>query len=471
MQKSMQKQSGPDMADRAPAAENKMGVMPVNQLLLSMSLPMMISMLVQALYNIVDSIFVARINEAALTAVSLAFPIQSLLIAFGVGTGVGVNALLSRSLGQKDYKTANKAAVNGLFLCVATYLVFLVVGLFIARPFFRSQTQDEQIVEYGVTYLSIVCIFSIGMLVQMMLEKLLQSTGKTIYTMITQATGAIINVIFDPILIFGLFGFPKLGVAGAAAATIFGQCVAGGLALFFNLKFNKEISLSLKGFKPDLSVIKKIYAVGVPSIVMQAIGSVMTYGMNRILIGFTSTATAVFGVYYKVQSFVFMPVFGLNNGMVPIIAYNYGAGNRERVTRTVRLAVVYALAIMAAGVAIFQLAPQFLLGLFAASDHMLEIGVPALRIISLSFLFAAFGIVSSSLFQALGNGVYSMFVSLTRQLIVLLPAAWVLAQFGDVRLVWFAFPIAEVVSFTLSIIFTVRITKKVINHIGESAQE
>jgi len=457
------------MTQEKTRKENKMGTMPVNRLLVSMSLPMMISMLVQALYNIVDSVFVSYINENALTAVSLAFPIQSLLIAFGVGTGVGVNALLSRSLGEKDYETANRAAVNGLFLAAVTYAVFLVVGLFIARPFYLSQTRDEQIVEYGVQYLSIVCIFSIGMLLQMMLEKLLQSTGKTMFTMITQSVGALINIVFDPILIFGLFGFPKMGVAGAAAATIFGQCVGGGLALFFNLKYNHEISLRFKGFKPDLRVIGRIYAVGLPSIVMQAIGSVMTYGMNRILIGFTSTATAVFGIYFKVQSFVFMPVFGLNNGMVPIIAYNYGAGRRDRVIRTVELSVVYALAIMAAGLAVFQLAPQFLLGLFNASEHMLAIGIPALRIISLGFLFAAFGVVSSSFFQALGNGVYSMFVSLTRQLIVLLPAAWILSLTGRVEMVWWAFPIAEVVSFTLSVIFTLSINRKVVRHIGEES--
>lgn len=451
--------------------ENKMGVMPVNKLLLSMSLPMMISMLVQALYNIVDSVFVSYINENALTAVSLAFPVQSLLIAFSVGTGVGVNALLSRTLGEKDFETADKVAVNGLFLAAATYVVFLVVGLFIARPFFASQTKDVEILEYGVQYLSIVCIFSIGMLLQMMLEKLLQSTGKTMYTMITQSVGAIINVILDPILIFGLFGLPKMGVAGAAMATIFGQCVGGGLALFFNLKYNKEIHLSLRGFRPDLRIIGRIYAVGVPSIVMQAIGSVMTYGMNRILIGFTSTATAVFGVYFKVQNFVFMPVFGLNNGMVPIIAYNFGAGNKERVIKTVRLAVCYALVIMAAGLVVFQLAPQFLLGLFNASDNMLSIGIPALRTISLGFLFAAFGIVSSSFFQALGNGVYSMIVSLTRQLIVLLPTAWLLSLTGKVEAVWWAFPIAEVVSVTMSVIFTIQISRKVVNHIGETAKE
>ena len=447
--------------------ENKMGVMPENRLLLSMSLPMMISMLVQALYNIVDSIFVSYINEDALTAVSLAFPIQSLLIAFSVGTGVGVNALLSRSLGEKDQQTVNKTAANGIFLAVVTYVVFLAVGLFIAKPFYLSQTEDGQIVAYGVQYLSIVCIFSIGMLMQMMLEKLLQSTGKTMFTMVTQSVGAVINIIFDPILIFGLAGFPKMGVAGAAAATIFGQCVASLLAVFFNLKYNKEIHVSFRHFKPELSIIARIYAVGVPSIVMQAIGSLMTYGMNRILIGFTSTATAVFGVYFKVQSFVFMPVFGLNNGMVPIIAYNYGAGKKDRVIKTVRLAVIYALVIMAAGFAVFQLAPHVLLGMFNASENMLAIGIPALRTISLGFLFAAFGVVSSSFFQALGNGVYSMLVSLTRQLVVLLPVAWLLALTGQLDLVWWSFPIAEIFSFALSVIFTVRISRRVVAHIGE----
>ena len=391
--------------------ENKMGVMPVNRLLMSMSLPMMISMLVQALYNIVDSIFVSRINENALTAVSLAFPIQALLIALSTGTGVGVNAVLSKALGEKNNEKASKAAVNGLFLAVVTYLIALAIGIFFVGTFYRSQTDDAEIVTYGIQYLSIVCIFSIGMLMQMMLEKLLQSTGKTFYSMITQSVGAIINIVMDPILIFGLFGMPKFGVAGAAVATIFGQCVGSGLALFFNLKYNKEISLSLKGFKPDFPIIGKIYSVGIPSIIMQAIGSVMTYGMNRILISFSSTAAAVFGVYFKIQSFVFMPVFGLNNGMVPIIAYNYGAGKRERVVKTLKLAVTYAMGIMLFGLLLFHSVPDLFLKMFAASDHMMEIGVPALRIISLHFPLAAIGIVFSSFYQALGNGIYSMWVS------------------------------------------------------------
>ena len=451
--------------------ENKMGVMPVNRLLMSMSLPMMVSMLVQALYNIVDSIFVSRINENALTAVSLAFPIQALLIAFGTGTGVGVNAVLSKALGEKNNEKASKAAVNGLFLALMTYLIALVIGIFFVRPFYHSQTDDTEIVTYGIQYLSIVCIFSIGMLMQMMMEKLLQSTGKTIYSMITQSVGAIINIVMDPILIFGLFGMPKLGVAGAAVATIFGQCVGSGLALFFNLKYNKEISLSLKGFKPDIPVIGKIYSVGIPSIIMQAIGSVMTYGMNRILISFSSTAAAVFGVYFKIQSFIFMPVFGLNNGMVPIIAYNYGAGKRERVVKTLKLAVTYAMGIMLFGLLLFHSVPDLFLKMFAASDHMMEIGVPALRIISLHFPLAAIGIVFSSFYQALGNGIYSMWVSLIRQLIVLLPAAWLLAKLGNVIYVWWAFPIAEVFALCVSICMMMIIFKRVVNHIGENHSE
>lgn len=451
--------------------ENKMGVMPVNRLLMSMSLPMMISMLVQALYNIVDSIFVSRINENALTAVSLAFPIQALLIALSTGTGVGVNAVLSKALGEKNNEKASKAAVNGLFLAVVTYLIALAIGIFFIGTFYRSQTDDAEIVTYGIQYLSIVCIFSIGMLMQMMLEKLLQSTGKTIYSMITQSVGAIINIVMDPILIFGLFGMPKLGVAGAAVATIFGQCVGSGLALFFNLKYNKEISLSLKGFKPDIPVIGKIYSVGIPSIIMQTIGSVMTYGMNRILISFSSTAAAVFGVYFKIQSFVFMPVFGLNNGMVPIIAYNYGAGKRERVVKTLKLAVTYAMGIMLFGLLLFHSVPDLFLKMFAASDHMMEIGVPALRIISLHFPLAAIGIVFSSFYQALGNGIYSMWVSLIRQLIVLLPAAWLLAKLGNVIYVWWAFPIAEVFALCVSICMMFMIFKRVVNHIGENRFE
>lgn len=448
---------------------NKMGTMPMNKLLLSMALPMMISMLVQALYNIVDSVFVSMINENALTAVSLAFPIQSLMIALSTGTGVGINAVLSRSLGEKNQENVNKAAENGVFLAIVSYVLFLIIGLLIAKPFYLSQTKNEEIVSYGVTYLTIVCICSIGMFTQMTFEKLLQSTGRTMYTMVTQSIGAVINIIFDPILIFGLFGFPELGVAGAAAATVFGQAMAGTLAILFNVKVNKDIQLDFRKFRPDKMMIGKIYAVGVPSIIMQAIGSVMTYGMNLILIQFTSTATAVFGVYFKVQSFIFMPVFGLNNGMVPIVAYNYGAGSKKRVKHVTRLSITYAVSIMLIGLLVFQIFPDKLLAMFNASENMLAIGVPALRIISISFMFAGFCIVMGSVFQALGNGVYSLVVSVARQLIVLLPAAYLLSLSGNVNNVWWAFPIAELMSLSMTLFFYGRINRKIISKIGEPA--
>ncbi len=447
--------------------ENKMGVWPVNKLLVTMSLPMMISMLVQALYNIVDSIFVARIEEEALTAVSLAFPIQTLMIAVGVGTAVGINALLSRFLGEKEFEKANTVAKNGIFLAVISYVLFLAIGMFGVRVFYTSQTSDTVIINYGVEYLTIVCVASFGVFMQATFEKLLQSTGKTFYTMITQGTGAIINIILDPILIFGYFGMPKMGVAGAAAATVIGQCVAAVLAVIMNVKVNKEIHIGMRGFKPNGRVVKQIYMIGVPSIIMQAIGSVMTYGMNRILITFTDTATAVFGVYFKLQSFVFMPVFGLNNGMVPIIAYNYGARNKERVVKTFQLSVCYAVAIMAAGVVIMQCIPDKLLLLFDASEHMLEIGVPALRIISTCFVVAAFCIVTGSVFQALGYAWYSMVNSICRQLVVLLPAAYLLALTGKLQNVWWSFPIAEVMSASVTVFFLVRIWRRVISRIGE----
>lgn len=449
--------------------ENKMGVMPVNKLLISMSLPMMVSMLVQALYNIVDSIFVSRINENALTAVSLAFPIQSLMIALGAGTGVGINALLSRSLGEKEFDKANKVAVNGIFLAAVNYLIFLIVGLTAVNPFYLSQTQDMQILEYGKEYLSVVCCFSFGLYGQFVFERLLQSTGKTFYTMITQGTGAIINIILDPILIFGYFGFPRMGVTGAAVATVIGQIIAAVIAFLLNIKKNTEINFRVKGFRPELSIIGQIYIVGIPSIIMQAIGSVMTYGMNRILMVFTSTAAAVFGVYFKLQSFIFMPVFGLNNGMVPIIAYNYGAGKRSRLLKTIKLSIIYAVIIMAVGFLIFQIFPAQLFMLFEASETMLEIGIPALKTISISFLLAGFCVVCSSVFQALGNGVYSMLVSMARQLVVLLPAAYLLSKLGNVSYVWWAFPIAEVVALTMSAIFMIRINKKIIRHIDEKS--
>ncbi|MBP3603530.1 MAG: MATE family efflux transporter [Lachnospiraceae bacterium] len=449
--------------------ENKMGVMPVNKLLITMSLPMMVSMLVQALYNIVDSIFVAQIDENALTAVSLAFPLQTLMIAIGGGTGVGVNALLSKALGEREFEKANKAAINGVFLAVVSYIIFLAIGLFAVTPFYLSQTQDVQIINYGTEYMTIVCCCSFGMYTQFIFERLLQSTGKTFYTMITQGTGAIINIILDPIFIFGYLGVPAMGVAGAAVATVIGQVVAGIMAVIINQKKNTEVHLRVKGFKPDARIIKSIYVVGLPSIIMQSIGSVMTYGMNQILMAFTSTAAAVFGVYFKLQSFIFMPIFGLNNGMVPIIAYNYGAGKRDRLLKTMKQSILYAVGIMIVGFFAFQVFPTQLFSLFEASETMLAIGVPALRIISLHFLLAGFCIIIGSVFQALGNGVYSMFVSMTRQLVVLLPAAWFLSKFGDVNLVWFAFPIAEIASLVMTVIFFMRINKSIISKIGQES--
>lgn len=441
--------------------ENKMGVMPVNKLLITMALPMIVSMLVQAMYNIVDSIFVSRICEDALTAVSLAFPVQNLMIAVASGTGVGMNALLSRSLGEKNQEAANASAKNGVFLAICSYAVFLIFGLTACGIFFRTQTDSTVIVEYGETYLSICSICSIGMFMQMNFERILQATGRTFYTMITQSVGAVINIIMDPILIFGLFGAPELGIAGAAMATVFGQIVASLLAIIFNIKVNTDINLNFHGFRPNGRIIKQIYAVGVPSILMMSISSVMVYGMNRILLAFTSTATAVFGVYFKLQSFIFMPIFGVNNGMVPIIAYNYGAAKPDRIIKTIKLAMTYAEILMLIGLTAFHVIPDILLGLFNASPDMLAIGEPALRIISWSYLVAGISIISLSTFQALGNGVYSLLVSFARQLIVLLPAAFLLSLTGNINAVWWAFPIAELVSLTISMIFMRQINKKI----------
>ena len=440
--------------------ENKMGVMPVNRLILTMSLPMILSMLVQALYNIVDSMFVSRLSENALTAVSLAFPAQNLMIAVATGTGVGVNAALSRSLGERNFDRANKIADHAVFLAIASYAVFAVLGLFFSRQFFLWQTDIEEIVDQGTDYLRICTLFSFGLFLEIACERLLQSTGKTIYSMYTQGLGAIINIIFDPIMIFGLFGFLKMGVAGAAAATVFGQILAAVLGIFLNKTRNQEIHVSFRGFRPNSEIIRHIYSVGIPSIIMSSIGSVMTFGMNKILIGFTSTATAVFGVYFKLQSFIFMPVFGLNNGTVPIIAYNYGAAKPDRILKTLKLAICYAVGIMLIGFAVFQLLPDKLLLIFEASENMLNIGVPALRIISVSFLFAGYCIVCSSMFQALGHGLLSLLVSVFRQLLVLLPSAFLLSKIGGLDLVWYSFPIAEICSIFFSTYFLRHVYKK-----------
>ncbi len=442
------------------AAENKMGVVPVKKLLLTMSLPMMASMLVQAMYNIIDSIFVAQVSEEALTAVSLIFPIQTLIMAVGNGTGVGVNAILSRSLGAKNYDDANTAARNGLFLSLLSYLVFLILGLFFSRQFLIMQTSDPVIVEYGTQYMFTCTVFSFGIFFQMIFDRLLQSTGNTIYSMITQGVGAITNIILDPILIFGLFGFPRLEVRGAALATISGQILAMIVGCILNIKKNKELSLNMRGFRPSARIIKRIYAVGIPTTIMQSIGSLMVLLFNRILLMFSATAVSVFGVYFKLQSFIFMPVFGLNNGLIPIIAYNYGAKKPKRITEVIRFGIILAVSIMLLGFIAFQLFPDTFLMMFSASDEMLEIGVPALRTISYSFILAGFCIVCGSVFQALGNGVYSMVVSFLRQIIVLLPVAWFFAQNYGLDAVWYSFPIAELMSLAASSFFLFRIYRR-----------
>lgn len=452
--------------EKKEVKENKMGVMPVGRLLVSMSLPIMISMLVQALYNVVDSMFVARVSENALTALSMAFPIQNLMIAVAVGLGVGLNAVLSRALGAKDTKGVNRAATCGIMLLAICAVLFMVAGMFVVRPFFEAQTDIEEIVESGISYTSIVMIGCMGMFMQIVFERLMQSTGRTMMTMISQGTGAIINIILDPIMIFGYFGCPKMGVAGAALATIIGQWAAAALGLVMNIRMNPEVSISFKGFRPHGATIRRILAIGIPSVVMQSIGSVMTFAMNQILIAFSSTAVAVFGVYFKLQSFVFMPVFGLNNGTVPIIAYNFGARRADRMTKTIKYSVSAAIVIMIAGTLLFQAVPDKLLELFDASDEMLRIGVPALRIISLSFALAGFGIGSSSVFQALGYSIYSMIISLVRQLFVLIPCAYLIGRVtGNVTMVWWAFVIAEGFSVVLSILYMHKVNRCVIRTI------
>ena len=450
-------------------AENKMGTMPIGKLLFNMSLPMMISMLVQALYNIVDSIFVAKLSENALTAVSLAFPLQTLLIAVGTGTGVGMNALLSKSLGEKNFKKANATASNAAVLYFFSYLVFFILGFTIVRPFYASQigNADQEIMTLGIEYLSTVMIFSFGLLAQVFFERLLTSTGRTIFSMTSQLTGAITNIILDPILIFGLLGAPKMGVTGAAVATVIGQCVAALVAGFCNHRYNHDVKLKFHGFRLDFHIIGTIYAVGIPTIIMQSIGSVMTYCMNRILIEFSSTATAVFGVYFKLQSFFFMPVFGLNNGITPIIAYNYGAGQRKRMLKTIKLSMLVAFCLTFIGFLCFEGIPQILLGMFNASDEMLTIGVPALRIIGIHYLIAWFCIVSGTVFQALGKAFFSMIVSIMRQLFVLIPAAYILAKLGGLHVVWWSFPIAEVISLMVSSFFLIRINRTIISRVPE----
>ncbi len=432
--------------------ENKMGTMPIPRLLMSMSLPIMASMLIQALYNVVDSIFVTRVSEDALTAVSLAFPVQAMMIAVAVGTAIGVNAILSRRLGEKNFEDANLTAENGVFLAVVSALAFALFGIFGVRPFFEAFVEEGAVMRMGVSYTSIVSVFSAGVFISVIGERLVQATGNSIYSMVSQMAGAITNILLDPILIFGLLGFPRLEVAGAAIATVAGQFVSMFVIIYFNVKKNSEIKMNVRGFRPNRRIILDIYRIGLPSIFMQAIGSVMTFGMNKILILFSQTAVSVFGIYFKLQSFIFMPIFGLNSGMIPIIGYNFGARHRSRIVHTIWLGNLYALVIMGIGVVIFQLAPEWILGvLFDASEQMLAIGVPALRIISIHFLPAAVSIVLSGSFQALGKGMYSLIMSACRQLLVLLPAAYLLGRFLSLDALWFSFPLAEVVSLLIAV--------------------
>lgn len=452
--------------EKTALAENKMGTMPLGKLLLEMSLPMMISMFVQSLYNIVDSIFVAQISENALTAVSLAFPIQNLLISVGVGTGVGINSLLSRRLGEKRFEEVDKVAMNGLFLTICSFIVFLIIGIFVPRPYFESQTDNVEIIEYGVTYMRICLIVSFGLFGSMTFERLLQSTGKTMLSMISQLVGTAFNIIFDPLLIFGLCGFPKMGIAGAAIATVLGQIAATVVSMILNLKHNKEIHFSFKGLIPEGKIIKDIYSVGIPSIILCSIGSIMVYFLNMILGAFSTTAIAVYGVYFKLQSFVFMPIFGLNNGSVPIIAYNFGAKKKKRLVKTIKISAMAACLIMIVGVLIFELLPRQLLSFFNASDEMYLIGIKALRIIAVHFPIAAFSIIFGSVFQALGKGIESMVISFVRQLIILLPAAWLLSLTGNIDNIWWAFPIAEFISLGVCVILLKRTYNKEIKNLA-----
>lgn len=447
------------MPENAIPKENKMGTMPIPKLIFNMSLPLIVSMLIQALYNIVDSIFVARLCEDALTAVSLAFPIHNLMIAFATGTGVGINALLSRRLGQKNREAAEQVANTGLLLAILTSLVFAVLGGLFSHTFFAMQKGiSDTIIRYGTDYMSIITVFSVGIFVEITSERILQGTGRTMVTMYIQVTGAVINIILDPILIFGLFGAPRLEVRGAAIATVIGQIIAAILGLVLNYLRNPDIRLRLRQiFRPRLSLIREIYSIGFPSILMSAIGSVTNFLMNQILLTFSSTAAAVFGTFFKLNSFAFMPLFGLNNGIVPIVAYNYGAQNRARILQTVKLGMIFGTCIMAVGWALFEFIPGPLLSLFDASETMLAIGIPAFRTVGWTFLLAAFSIVGGSIFQALGKSVYSLLVSLGRQIVVLVPVAYLFSLTGNINLVWYAFLVAEVVCVALSATFLRRV--------------
>ena len=446
--------------------ENKMGTRPMLPLIVSMSLPAMFSMLVQALYNIVDSIFVSRLGVNALAAVSLAFPVQTLMIAVAVGTGVGINSLIARRLGEHRQEDANSAASHGLFLGLFSWIPFLIFGFVGSAPFMRMFSESSEVVSMGIDYLSIVCVLSVGSFVEIACEKTLQATGNMVYPMLFQLSGAITNIILDPIFIFGLLGVPAMGVAGAAIATVIGQIVSMVFALLVLLFKDHSVQIRLRGFRFRWQTIKDIYAVGLPSIVMQAISSFLNMGLNGILAGFSDTAVAVLGAYYKLQSFVFMPAFGLKQGLMPIMGYNYGARRKQRLISATQMGLTGMLILMAIGLAIFMLFPEPLLNIFkesgqaAAGPEMLRIGIPALRIISLCFLPAAVGILFSTVFQATGMGIRSLIISLLRQMVLLLPAAWLLSLTGEVTNVWFAFPIAEVIACVVSILLFLDLYRK-----------
>ena len=458
--------------------ENKMGTMPVGKLLINMATPIIIAMLVQAFYNVVDSYFVSRISEdtaikeSAIAAMSLSFAIQNILIGFATGIGVGVNALLSKSLGEGNQERANRTAGNGVILALFSTVIFIVFGMFGTRGYFSLMSDSPLTVEFGTQYIRICCMLSLGVFIEILGERLLQSSGRTFYTLITQGTGAIINIIMDPILIFGLGPFPQMGIAGAAVATVIGQWVAAILAVIFNLKFNPDVQFSLGCLKPRKDIMLPIVTVGIPTVIMTSIGSFMNMGLNKILQGFTQFGEVpvnVFGIYFKLQSFFFMPLFGLNTATISIVAYNYGARKPDRIVKTLKVAAVSAVLFMLLGLAAFQSIPDILLGIFDKSELFLHLGTRALRTISLCFPFAAACIALGACFQALGNGIYTTIVSLCRQLIVLLPAAFLLSLSGDVNAVWWAFPIAELMSLAATAFFFFRIYRQKIRPMRQKA--
>ena len=442
-----------------------MGTMPEGKLIINMSVPIMISMLIQALYNVVDSWFVSMLNTDAFAAVTLAFPIQMLMISVGTGTGVGINSLISRRLGERKFKEANASAENGIFLSILSGIIFALFGIFFAEQFIASFTDNPDVIKMGKEYLEICTVFSFGMFVQICMERIMQATGNSFYNMIVQGLGAIINIVLDPIFIFGLFGVPKMGVAGAAIATVIGQIIAMIAGLYVNIKKNDKISINMFKFRPNFRAIAEIYIVGIPAIIMQSISSVLTIGLNKILMNFSQSAVSVYGAYFKLQNFIFMPVFGLTNGMIPIVGYNYGAKYKDRIVRTVKIGVMISVSIMFLGILLFQLLPDKLLLIFNADSEMLEIGTPALRIISTSFMFAGVSIVLSSVFQAIGKAYYSLIISVIRQLIVILPVAYCMARFLGLSFVWTAFPIAEFIALILSTIMYLTVYKKYIKNL------